>query len=78
VIPYKGYLIWGKAVRVHPKAPEWWRSQGGIFRNAGKGSTHIKHLDEGFIFESKEAAEGHGLELCKNWVDENLEASDDV
>jgi hypothetical protein len=65
-------------VREYPNAPEWWRSQGSVFTSAGKSSTHIKHLDEGFIFESKEAAETHGLELCKRWVEQNLEARDDV
>jgi hypothetical protein len=77
MILYKSYLIWGRAVRVHPRAPEWWRSQGDVFTSSGKGSIHIKHL-EGVIFESKHAAEAHGLELCRTWVDENLEASDDV
>jgi hypothetical protein len=76
MIPYKGYLIRGMAVRVHPNSPDW-RSQGDVFVNSSEGSIHIKHL-EGVIFESKEAAEAHGLELCKEWLDENLEASDDV
>jgi hypothetical protein len=78
MIPYKGYVICGKAVRVHPNTPQLWRSQGGVFTKIGKGSSNIKHLDAGFVFESKEAAEAHGLELCKKWVDQNLETSDDV
>jgi hypothetical protein len=78
MIPYKGYLILGKALRVHPHSPEWWRSQGSVFTNGPAGVIHIKHLDEGFIFESKKAAEAHGLELCKKWVDGNLKASDEV
>ena len=78
MIPYKGYLIRGKAVRVHPTSPEWWRSQGGVFSNDPGGSMHIKHLDEGFIFESKKAAEAHGLKLCKKWIDENVKSIDDV
>jgi hypothetical protein len=77
MIPYKGYLIWGKAVGVHPNVPQWWHSHGDVSTNAGKASSNIKHL-EGGIFESKEAAEGHGLELCQKWVDENLEARDEV
>jgi hypothetical protein len=59
MVDYKGYLIVGYAVRVHPTSSDWWRSQG-------------------VIFESQRAAQDHGLELCKKWVDENLEASDDV
>jgi hypothetical protein len=47
------------------------------FVNSWKGSIHIKHL-EGIIFESKKAAETHGVELCKQWLGENLEASDGV
>ena len=77
MIPYKGYFIRGMAVRVHPNSPDWWRSQGDVFVNSSEGSIHIKHL-EGVIFESKKAAEAHGLELCKEWLNENLEASDDV
>jgi hypothetical protein len=77
MIPYKGYIIRGKAVTVHPHSPEWWRSHGDVFVNSSNGSIHIKHL-EGVICESKEAAEAHGLELCKKWLEENLEASDDV
>lgn len=78
MIPYKGYLIWGETVRVHPKAtPTWYRSQGTVFTNNPTGSIKIKQL-EGVIFESKEAAEAHGLELCKEWVDDNLGMSDDV
>jgi hypothetical protein len=77
MVPYKDYLIRGKAVRVNPNSPDGWRSHGDVFVNSSKGSIHIKHL-EGVIFESKKAAEAHGLELCKQWVDENLEASDHV
>jgi hypothetical protein len=71
MIRYNGYLIWGKAVRVRPNGLEWWGSQAGVFTSSGKNNILIKHLDEGFIFESKEGAEAHGLELCKKRVDEN-------
>jgi hypothetical protein len=77
MIPYKGYLIRGKAVRVHPKSPEWWRSQGSVFTGRAEGSIQLKRLDEGFIFESKKIAEAHGLELCKKWVDQNLKPIED-
>jgi hypothetical protein len=78
MVQYKGYLILGKALRVYPNSPDWWRSQGSILTNDEQGSIHIKHLDVGFIFESKKAAEAHGLELCRKWVDKNLKSSDDV
>jgi hypothetical protein len=77
MVDYKGYLIVGHAVRVHPTSSDWWRSQGSVYTNSPEGTIHFKQL-EGVIFESKEAAEAHGLELCKKWVDGNLEASDDV
>jgi hypothetical protein len=77
MIPYKGFTIFGKAMRVLPGSPGWWRSEGSVFTDTPEGSIHFKLL-EGAIFESKEAAEAHGLEICKEWVDQNLEASGDV
>jgi hypothetical protein len=74
MVSYKGYLIVGEALKLHA---DWWRSQGSVYTNSPEGTIHFKQL-EGVIFESKEAAEAHGLELCKKWVDGNLEASDDV
>ena len=74
MVRYKGYLIVGKVLSV---PPGWWRSQGSVLTNSPEGSTHIKHL-EGVIFESKQAAEAHGLKLCKEWVDENLKSSDEA
>jgi hypothetical protein len=74
MVQYKGYNILAKAVLFQPG---WWRSQGSVFSDSPQGSIHIKHL-EGVIFESQQAAEAHGLELCKNWVDENLKSIDDV
>jgi hypothetical protein len=56
---------------------QWWRSQGSVFTKSPEGSVHIKHL-EGVIFESKQVAEAHGVELCKKWVDENLKSSDEA
>ena len=77
MIRYKGYLVLRKALRLHPNSPDWWRSQGSVFTDSPQGSIHIKHL-EGVIFESQQAAEAHGLGLCKKWVDENLKSIDDV
>jgi hypothetical protein len=77
MVQYKGYLILGKALRVDPSSPDWWRSQGSVYTDSSEGSVHIKQL-EGVIFESKQAAEAHGLELCKKWIDENLKPNDDV
>ena len=70
MVQYKGYLMVGMALRVHPDSPERWRSQGSIFTNDEQGSIRIKHVDAGFIFESKKAAEAHGLELDRLSADE--------
>jgi hypothetical protein len=44
-------------------------SQGTIFRPGRLGSiVEIKHI-KGSVFNSKEAAEEHGLNLCKDWID---------
>jgi hypothetical protein len=67
-VEYKGYLIFGNALRVHPTSSDWWRSQGNVFTNTQEGSILSKQL-EGVIFESKQAAEIHGLELCRQWID---------
>jgi hypothetical protein len=70
---YKGYLIFGKAVKVYPGS--YWFSQGDVFSNDPAGSSIlIKHLNGG-IAESKEAAETDGQELCKKWVDKNLSSN---
>jgi hypothetical protein len=46
-----------------------WYSQGTIFR-AGRLSSivEIKRI-KGPIFNNKQAAEDHGLKLCKEWID---------
>jgi hypothetical protein len=77
MVQYKGYLIIGKALRVNPDSSDWWRSQGDVFTKSRKGTIHIKHI-EGTIFKSKQGAEVDGMELCKKWVDENLNATDDL
>jgi len=46
-----------------------WYSQGIVLRPGRLSSiVEVKRL-EGPIFNSKEAAEEHGLELCKDWID---------
>jgi hypothetical protein len=75
MVGYKGYLIVGHAVRVPPTSSNSWRSQGNVFtETAEAGPILVKSL-EGVIFESQRAAQDHGLELCKEWVDGNLIAA---
>jgi hypothetical protein len=73
MVRYKGYLIVGRALSV---PPAWWRSEGSVFTNSPEASNHIKQV-EGVIFESKQAAEAHGLELCKKWIAENLKSTEE-
>jgi len=44
-----------------------------VFTNAPEGSIMIKRL-EGDICRNESTAQKRGLQLCKEWIDENLEA----
>jgi len=69
---YKGFLIAGSAVPRFATGFNW-DSQGIIFRSGRPGSiVEIKRI-EGPIVNSKDAAEEHGLKLCKDWVDDRLD-----
>jgi hypothetical protein len=65
---YKGFLIDGSAVPTFATGFDWY-SQGIILRPARLGSiVEIKRI-VGPIFHSKEAAEEHVLQLCRDWID---------
>ena len=65
---YKGFLIDGSAIPTSATPFDWY-SQGTIFGTSRLGSiVEIKRI-QGPIFNSKEAAEEHGLQLCKDWID---------
>jgi hypothetical protein len=65
---YKDFLIAGSAIPTFATGFDWY-SQGTIFRTGCLSSiVEIKRI-QGPIFNSKEAAEEHGLELCKDWID---------
>jgi hypothetical protein len=65
---YKGFLITGTAIPTFATGFDWY-SQGTVLRTGHLGSiVEIKRI-KGPIFNSKEAAEQHGLELCKSWID---------
>jgi hypothetical protein len=76
MVKYKDYWIFGPAQIVHPNSPAW-RSQGTVFEETPQGSIVLIKRLEGAIFESKQAAKDHGLEISKKWVDENLKPVDD-
>jgi hypothetical protein len=49
-----------------------WYSQGIVLRPGRLGSiVEVKRI-KGPIFSSKEEAEQHGLQLCKDWIDNRL------
>ena len=65
---YKEFLISSSAVPTFATGFQWY-SQGTILRPARLGSiVEVKRI-EGPIFNSKEEAEQHGLQLCKDWID---------
>jgi hypothetical protein len=65
---YRGFLIMTSPVPNFARSFEWY-SQGIILRPAYLSSVvEIKRI-EGPIFNNKEAAEQHGFELCKDWID---------
>jgi hypothetical protein len=69
---YKGFLIDGSAVPTFATGFDWY-SQGIIFRPGRLSSIiEVKRI-EGPIFNSKEEAEQHGLQLCKDWIDKRLD-----
>jgi hypothetical protein len=65
MIPYKGYLIWGKAVGVHPNVPQWWHSHGDVSTNAGKASSNINTSKAEFS-SPKKLRKGTALNSAKS------------
>ncbi len=65
---YKDFLITSSAVPTF--ATDFgWNAQGIIFRPGRLSSiVEVKRI-KGPIFNNKEEAEQHGLELCKDWID---------
>jgi hypothetical protein len=69
MVSYKGYLIYGKALLIHPNL-QVWRSLGIVCAKTLRGSTiEIRHLER-TVFDTREAAVA--CNLCKNWLDKNL------
>jgi hypothetical protein len=65
---YKEFMITSSPVPTFATGFDW-DSQGIIFRPGRLASiVEIKRI-EGPIFNSKEAAEQHGLTLCREWID---------
>jgi hypothetical protein len=65
---YKDFLISGSALPTFATGFDWY-SLGTVLRPGCLGSiVEVKRI-QGPIFNSKEAAEKHGLKLCKDWID---------
>jgi hypothetical protein len=68
---YKGFWIDGSASATGSRT--LWDSRGIILRPGRLGSiVEVKRI-EGPVFGSKEAAEEHGIQLCKEWIDKRLD-----
>ena len=65
---YKGFLIDGSAVPTFATGFDWY-SRGAILRPGRLSSiVEVKRIQVP-IFNNKEAAEQHGVQLCKDWID---------
>ena len=69
VYEYKGHFI-GAWARPEPTAG--CTSVGIVYRQSKlRSMIQVKRI-EGRLFETKEEAEQHGLELCEEWLDKQL------
>jgi hypothetical protein len=66
---YKGHIIGAWA---RPELTNGSTSVGIVYRRNQLGSIIQVQRIEGKLFESKEGAEKHGLELCKEWIDKQF------
>ena len=66
---YKGYPVYGVAV---PAPEHGWNSRGLIFDRDLTQTIEIKRIEcpEDLTFKAKREAEDHGLQLCRDWIDE--------
>jgi hypothetical protein len=64
---YKEFLIAGSAIPNFATGFDWY-SQGTIFGTGQLGSIVKIRRIRGVVFNSKEEAEQHGLEVGKSWI----------
>jgi hypothetical protein len=67
---YRGYVIAGWA---RPELMRGSTSIGVVYKRDKFGSLIQVHRIEGTLYESKEQAEQHGIEQCKEWIDHRLD-----
>jgi hypothetical protein len=64
---YRGYVI---SAWARPEPANSSTSVGIVYERGQFGSIIQVHRIEGECFETKEQAEQHGLQLCKEWIDQ--------
>jgi hypothetical protein len=64
---YRGYII---SAWARPESTNGSTSIGIVYERGRFGSILQVQRIEGEYFDTKEQAEQHGLELCKEWIDE--------
>jgi hypothetical protein len=63
---YRGYII---SAWARPESTNGSTSVGIVYERGQFGSIIQVQRIEGELFETKEQAEQHGIELCKEWID---------
>ena len=71
---YRGHIITAWA---RPEFTNGSTSVGIVYKRARLGSILQVQRIEGQLFETKEQAEQHGVELCKQWIDKQVKARAD-
>ena len=71
---YRGHIITAWA---RPEFTNGSTSVGIVYKRARLGSILQVQRIEGQLFETKEQAEQHGVELCKQWIDKQVRARGD-
>ena len=64
---YRGYVI---SAWARPESTNSSTSVGIVYERGQFGSIIQVHRIEGECFETREQAEQHGLQLCKEWIDQ--------
>jgi hypothetical protein len=72
---YGGYII---SAWARPEITNGSTSVGIVYDQGQFGSIIQVQRIEGELFESKEQAEQHGLELCKKWIDKQNNAKKEM
>ena len=70
---YRGYII---TVWARPELTHGSTSIGIVYKGSQLGSISQVQRIEGKLFERKEQAEQYGVDLCKQWVDEQFRLKD--